>query len=240
MAGPDLGALGATFKICRVLQAVSLIAIIGMTANFVAEIVSAKTAPPAVLIGTLSVVSRPPNPSLAFLIAHEKCQTSVAVLYCVITFILFMDGILPFLVNTAMDSLLLIAVIVVAVTVGKPLSYLDCKVIGQVSGAASSAYAFTAALGDSLDQDGGKIDYNHWIGGTKSTCLEMKSIWGLSIALWYAGAYVPKQESSDDETVSFSHSLPSAVHACGAATSRWHRRTSRVNPIPPIPQDDGG
>jgi len=184
MAGPDLGALGATFKICRVLQAVSLIAIIGMTANFVAEIVSAKTAPPAVLIGTLSVVSLPQNPSLTLSVAHEKYQTSVAVLYCVITFILFMDGILPFLVNTAMDSLLLIAVIVVAVTVGKPLSYLDCKVIGQVSGAASSAYAFTTALGDSLDQDGGKIDYNHWIGGTKSTCLEMKSVWGLSIALW--------------------------------------------------------
>ena len=94
-----------------------------------------------------------------------------------------------------MDSLLLIAVIVVAVTVGKPLSYLDCQVIGQVSGATSSAYAFTAALGDSLDQDGGGIDYSHWIGGTKSTCLEMKSIWGLSIALWYACAFCQKEET---------------------------------------------
>jgi hypothetical protein len=142
-----------------------------------------------------------------------------------------MDGILPFLVNTAMDSLLLVAVIVVAVSVGKPLSYLDCKVIGQVSGASSSAYAFTAALGDSLDQDAGKTDYNNWIGGTKSTCLEMKSIWGLSIALWYASVYVSKQEPTDDRTVSFSHSLPFAVHAYGAVTSRWHRRTLRVNLI---------
>lgn len=57
MAGPDFGALGATFKVCRVLQAASLIAVIGMTANFVSEIVSAKTSPPAVLVGTLSVVS---------------------------------------------------------------------------------------------------------------------------------------------------------------------------------------
>lgn len=113
----------------------------------------------------------------------------MAVLYCVITFILLIDGILPFLVSTAMDGLLLIAVIVVAVTVGKPLSYLDCKVIGQVSGASSSAYAFTAALGDMLDQDGGKIDYRHWIGGSKSTCLEMKSIWGLNIALWFVRIY---------------------------------------------------
>lgn len=186
MAGPDFGALGATFKICRILQAVSLIAVIGMTANFVSEIVSVKTAPPAVLVGTLSVVSlvQPFQQYLHRL--HDLQQTSVAVIYCVITFILFMDGILPFLINTAMDSLLLIAVIVVAVTVGKPLSYLDCNVIGQVSGASSSAYAFTAALGNSFGQDGGKIDYNHWIGGTKATCLEMKSIWGLSIALWYA------------------------------------------------------
>jgi hypothetical protein len=57
MAGPDYGALGATFKITRILQAVSMIAIIGMTANFISEIVSANVAPPNVLIGTLSVVS---------------------------------------------------------------------------------------------------------------------------------------------------------------------------------------
>jgi hypothetical protein len=57
MAGPDYGALGASFKITRVLQAVSMIAIIGMTANFIAEMVSANVTPPNVLIGTLSVVS---------------------------------------------------------------------------------------------------------------------------------------------------------------------------------------
>jgi hypothetical protein len=87
------------------------------------------------------------------------------------------------LINTILDSLFLIAVIVVAVVVGKPLSYLDCKVIGEMSGTSSSAYAFTAALGSSLDKIG-KINYNDWIGTSKSTCLEMKSIWGLSIALW--------------------------------------------------------
>ena len=65
MAGPDYGALGATFKVTRALQAVSMIAIIGMTANFIAEMVSSNVAPPNVLIGTLSVVSRKkPAPSL--------------------------------------------------------------------------------------------------------------------------------------------------------------------------------
>ena len=64
MAGPDYGALGATFKVTRALQAVSMIAIIGMTANFIAEMVSSNVAPPNVLIGTLSVVShKKPAPS---------------------------------------------------------------------------------------------------------------------------------------------------------------------------------
>jgi hypothetical protein len=58
MAGPNYGAIGATFKIVRILQGASLIAIIGMTANFISEIVSANQSPPKVLIGTLSVVSR--------------------------------------------------------------------------------------------------------------------------------------------------------------------------------------
>jgi hypothetical protein len=58
MAGPNYGAIGVTFKIVRILQGASLIAIIGMTANFISEIVSANQSPPKVLIGTLSVVSR--------------------------------------------------------------------------------------------------------------------------------------------------------------------------------------
>ncbi len=56
MQGPAFGALGATFTVVRGMEAVSLIAIIGMTANFIAEMVSANQSPPHVLIGTLSVV----------------------------------------------------------------------------------------------------------------------------------------------------------------------------------------
>lgn len=82
-----------------------------------------------------------------------------------------------------MDGLLLISVVVVAVTVGKPLSYLNCQAIGS-TGEIGNAYDFTMSLGSSLNQVGGQIDYNSWIGTTKATCLEMKSIWGLSIALW--------------------------------------------------------
>lgn len=84
-----------------------------------------------------------------------------------------------------MDGFLLIAVIVVAVTIGKPLSYLDCQVIGKQSGNVQSTYAYVATLGHNLNKDGStSSNYGGWIGATKSTCLEMKSIWGLSIALW--------------------------------------------------------
>lgn len=183
MAGPNYGALGATFRIVRILQAVSLIAIIGMTSNFIAQMVSNNTAPPNVLVGTLSVVSLQPlsHTSEYSSAPNTLCQTCIAVLYCAITFILFVDNMLPFLINTGMDGMLLLAVVVVAVTVGKPLSYLDCPAIGDASG---NAYAFNAALGSNLDKTGAMMNYNNWIGATRTTCYEMKSIWGLSIALW--------------------------------------------------------
>lgn len=57
MPQPQHGALGMTFTVMRGMQAVSLISIIGMTANFIADMVANNTVPPSVLVGTLSVVS---------------------------------------------------------------------------------------------------------------------------------------------------------------------------------------
>ncbi|EXJ83625.1 hypothetical protein A1O1_07248 [Capronia coronata CBS 617.96] len=161
--GPDNGVLGATFKATRALEVASMVAIIGITANFISEMVSAGATPPPVLVAILSIVC-------------------IAVLYCAITVILYFDSILPFLISTGIDSLFLIALIVVSVVVGKPLSYLNCQVLDEVSNATSSAYDFTSALGNSLNKDGA-VNYSQWIGTSKATCLEMKSIWGLSIAL---------------------------------------------------------
>ncbi|KAL8968907.1 MAG: hypothetical protein Q9183_002252 [Haloplaca sp. 2 TL-2023] len=163
MAAPNHGALGSTFKIVRILQAISLIAIIGMAANFVAQMVSNNNTPSDVVVGTLSV-------------------TCIAVLYCAITYILYIDDSLPFLITTGLDSLLLIALIVVAVVTGKPLSYLDCKVIGSAS-VSQSTYQLGLELKKSFSMDGAKVQYSNWIGANKATCYEMKAIWGLSIAL---------------------------------------------------------
>lgn len=57
---PQLGALGVAFTTLRAFQFFSLVAIIGLTANFINEIVEAQREAPDVLIGTLTVVSETP------------------------------------------------------------------------------------------------------------------------------------------------------------------------------------
>lgn len=173
MPGPNYGALGMTFTVVRGMQAISLISVIGMTANFIAQMVSANTAPPNVLIGTLSVVST--------LHPHEHPDTNmlqvvIAVLYCVITYILYFDSILPFLISTGMDTAFLIALIVVACLVGKPLSYLNCAALNQDGG---NIDAFLQSIASNL----GSVSYYTWAGANATVCYESKAIWGLSIAL---------------------------------------------------------
>lgn len=74
-----------------------------------------------------------------------------------------------------------------AVIIGKPLSYLKCEEIGPGGDgdSSSSAYAFATNLDSYLAHLGKKIEYGSLIGASKAVCLEAKSIWGLSIALWY-------------------------------------------------------
>lgn len=82
-----------------------------------------------------------------------------------------------------MDGMMLIALGVVAIVVGRPLSYLNCQVIGSNS-VAESAAQLNNELKQSLKDNGGHVVYSNWIGASRTTCYEMKAIWGLSIALW--------------------------------------------------------
>lgn len=74
--------------------------------------------------------------------------------------------------------------IVVAVIMGKPLSYLSCSSLSDLGDSDAAAYAFSEHLDDYLDSLTGKIDYEAWIGASKAICLETKAVWGLSIAMW--------------------------------------------------------
>lgn len=55
---PSYGAapLSKTFVLVRAMQVISMVAIVGMTANFVSEIIQSGVEPPKEIVGTLCVV----------------------------------------------------------------------------------------------------------------------------------------------------------------------------------------
>jgi hypothetical protein len=86
-----------------------------------------------------------------------------------------------------LDFLLLIATIVVAATIGKPLSQLTCEVLpaagtstiasgAQVFVASSSGVTYRSALMKA-------VDYFTFVAVDQPHCYEIKAVWGLSIAL---------------------------------------------------------
>ncbi|PHH67333.1 hypothetical protein CDD81_97 [Ophiocordyceps australis] len=157
MAGQaGYGALGLTFTVMRVLQTIALITIIGLTSNFISEMVSASYQTPSALIGTLVIAC-------------------MVVIYTIITYILYWDYLLPLLVSTVADGLCLVAVIVVSVVVGKPMSYLTCWALPERGNTAN----FIASLFRNLSRN----NRYEWVDADQASCLEMKAIWGLSICL---------------------------------------------------------
>ncbi|KXH32979.1 hypothetical protein CSAL01_05915, partial [Colletotrichum salicis] len=159
-----LGALGHTFTLMRAMQFVSLVSIIGMVANFISEINAADVQSPSVLIGTLVI-------------------SCIATLYISITYILYYDNMLPLLLAAGADTFLLVAVIIVACLLGKPLSYLDCAALPKSSG--STANFMASALANI--NTGSALNYFIWVGADQGTCYAIKAVWGLSIALVAVG-----------------------------------------------------
>lgn len=72
MAKYPKGALSSTFQIARTLEAICLICIIGMTANFVAQMVSSKATPPNVIISTISMVCQVFSDLPGFTHRHDR------------------------------------------------------------------------------------------------------------------------------------------------------------------------
>lgn len=106
----------------------------------------------------------------------------MAVIYVVITYILYYDNMLSFLITGGLDGLLLVASIVVASLVGKPLSKLNCAILPTAPGAevhtlfSSSGYPFRSSLITKT------IDYPTFVALDQPICYEIKAVWGLSIA----------------------------------------------------------
>ncbi|KEY68439.1 hypothetical protein S7711_01214 [Stachybotrys chartarum IBT 7711] len=154
---PAHGALGVTFTTMRVMQLLSLLIIIGLTSNFIAEVVNAAYEAPSALIGTLVVAC-------------------LATVYLVISYILYWDSMLPFLVAAGADFAILIAVIVVACVLGRPVSYLDC--------ASFPSNGNTANFVDSLFHNVYQRDnVFEWVDADSGSCTQIKVVWGMSISL---------------------------------------------------------
>ena len=94
---------------------------------------------------------------------------------------------LGLLVMAGVDTLLLIAFLVVAVTLGKPLSFLNCYVIGKSAADidAKAAYSFAQSVAQNFNTIGANLPLGTWAGATRAYCLQSKTAWGFSIGLWY-------------------------------------------------------
>ncbi|KAI1424471.1 hypothetical protein F5Y12DRAFT_715229 [Xylaria sp. FL1777] len=160
---PQLGALGVTFTALRAFQFLSLVTIVGLTANFINEFASSQREVPDVLVGTITV-------------------TSISTLYVAISYILYYDGMLPLLIAGGLDLSLLVAFIVVAVTIGKPLSMLQCELLPE---SVSTAETFvTYVTGRSYESAAARYNsYLTLITTDQPHCYEIKAVWGFGIAL---------------------------------------------------------
>ncbi|KAL0468310.1 hypothetical protein QR685DRAFT_590835 [Neurospora intermedia] len=160
---PRLGALGLTFLVMRALQFSALIAVIGLSANFIDEFSTKSLGSPSELLGALVVAV-------------------IAVIYVVISYVLYYDAMLPYLLSGMLDGLLLIAFIVVASLLGKPLSHLQCALMPQDPDANNfwTSVPFTIKSQETTHDDGLYFTFVHM---DQPTCFETKAIWGLSIAL---------------------------------------------------------
>jgi hypothetical protein len=176
---PSYGAapISATFLIARVLQLVFLIIILGMTANFVNGMVMANHDPSKEIVGALVIVRstpfRPQTPLTYFL------KTSIATLYTLVSISFYWASAhLGLFVMAAFDFLIFIAFVVVSVSIGRPVSYLNCY------------HRFQNLNGDVLkdlqanwNEAGSTLNLGFWSGMNKSNCFETKAIWGFCIAL---------------------------------------------------------
>ena len=107
------------------------------------------------------------------------------------SYILYYDSLLPLLVGSGIDFLMLIATIVVAAVLGKPgpLSRLSCELLPAKSAAAqavsSLTYSSITSSSSSVASSAAlpKLDLLAYYAQDKPHCFEAKTIWGLSIAL---------------------------------------------------------
>lgn len=99
-----------------------------------------------------------------------------------ISYILYYDGLLPLLIAGGIDLTLLVAAIVVAVTIGKPLSLLKCELLPQPI-APTQTFSMSISVRDYASAAARYNNYLAEITTDQPHCYEIKAVWGLSISL---------------------------------------------------------
>ncbi|KAK8065997.1 hypothetical protein PG997_012744 [Apiospora hydei] len=96
----------------------------------------------------------------------------------------------PLLISAGLDFALMVATIVVAITVGKPLSMLTCEVLPESSSSSSSLAASVTYVASTQTQGiayrnvlSKVVNYFAFVAIDQPHCYEIKAVWGLSIAL---------------------------------------------------------
>ncbi|KAF2859009.1 hypothetical protein K470DRAFT_259289 [Piedraia hortae CBS 480.64] len=169
VAVPAYGAapLAKTFVVTRGLSLIAIICIVGLTANFVSQIVGSNVDPPHEIVGTLVI-------------------TCMAGLYCFISVPYFYSNAnVGLLVMTGLDLCLWLSFVVISLVLGKPISFLQCQTLPNISAAANAqlSSAYTLSLASNLGKSGSTLGLQNWAGSTRVNCYETKALWGLCIAL---------------------------------------------------------
>ncbi|KAF2151665.1 hypothetical protein K461DRAFT_294566 [Myriangium duriaei CBS 260.36] len=162
---PSYGALPLAqfFLLTRLLALISLATILGLTANFVNELVSASLSTPREILAALSI-------------------TSIALLYALISIPFFLaPAHLGLLILAGLDSALGLSFIIISVVFGRPLSYLSCAALPHRS-SAGQVQAWIASLAANVGR-WNRLGLWAWAGAGSTVCYETKAAWGLSIAL---------------------------------------------------------
>ena len=106
-----------------------------------------------------------------------------AVIYVVITYILYYDNMLPLLFTAILDGILLIASIVVAALIGKPLSMLNCAALPAQADPTFSTYSTALPFPTRAVNITKTLSYFSFVAVDQPTCYKIKAVWGLAISL---------------------------------------------------------
>lgn len=100
-----------------------------------------------------------------------------------ITYILYYDNMLPLLFTAILDGMLLIASIVVAALIGKPLSMLNCAVLPAQTSTSLTTTNLSLPFPVRTTSIAKTLSYFTFVAVDKPTCYEIKAVWGLAISL---------------------------------------------------------